>query len=218
MARLKIGNVFPPLAWLLQRCAPAGYGLGGYAKTLDSTADINTIKSFGAYSWATPAPANAPSDYMCMVPVFRNSTNGTQYFQRDTPDGAYEVCGKRVMADGVWGEFEWVNPPMVPGAEYRTTERWMGKAVYAKLINFSPLPNNTESSVWLDITGATAVVDYSITTRNADGDVFYNAGMMSVVTGSWAKLNEFGNIGVYITTNTDASHLSAYCIVRYVKD
>lgn len=33
-----------------------------------------------------------------------------------------------------WGEWEWDNPPMAAGTEYRTTERYMGLPVYAKLI------------------------------------------------------------------------------------
>ena len=34
-----------------------------------------------------------------------------------------------------WGEWQWENPPMVLGVEYRTTERYFNKAVYTKLIN-----------------------------------------------------------------------------------
>lgn len=33
------------------------------------------------------------------------------------------------------GEQEWRNPPMEEGEEYRTVERWRGKAVYTKLVN-----------------------------------------------------------------------------------
>ena len=33
------------------------------------------------------------------------------------------------------GEKEWINPPMVLNAEYRTTERWRDSAVYTKLID-----------------------------------------------------------------------------------
>ena len=146
MARVKLGNVRTPIEYLKQYFASAGYGLGEYAKQVDSTEDIDTIKSFGAYSWNANKPANAPSDYMCMIPVFRNSTNGTQYFQRDTLQGAYEVCGRRVMADGVWGEFEWINPPMEVGKEYRTIERRQGKAVYTKLVDCGAMPN-TESKI-----------------------------------------------------------------------
>lgn len=34
------------------------------------------------------------------------------------------------------GETEWVNPPMIRGAEYRTTERYDGKVVYCKHISY----------------------------------------------------------------------------------
>ena len=36
-----------------------------------------------------------------------------------------------------WSEWEWDNPPMQPGVEYRTTERRDGKAVYAKSIVYT---------------------------------------------------------------------------------
>lgn len=38
------------------------------------------------------------------------------------------------------GEEEWVNPPMILGVEYRTTERYNGKPVYVKLINLGLVP------------------------------------------------------------------------------
>lgn len=35
--------------------------------------------------------------------------------------------------NGVWGEPEWVNPPLVTNVVYRTTERYQGAAVYKKV-------------------------------------------------------------------------------------
>lgn len=35
-----------------------------------------------------------------------------------------------------FGPWEWVNPPLVRGVEYRATERFLGKPVYVKAINF----------------------------------------------------------------------------------
>lgn len=40
----------------------------------------------------------------------------------------------------VSGETEWINPPMSVGTEYRTTERFNGKVVYAKAVNLGTLP------------------------------------------------------------------------------
>ena len=42
---------------------------------------------------------------------------------------------------------EWINPPMVLGTEYRTTERWNGKVVYVKLFDFGTMPNNNTKTV-----------------------------------------------------------------------
>ena len=42
-------------------------------------------------------------------------------------------CYYRVT-DGV---VEWLNPPMLLGEEYRTTERWNGKVVYRKAISWT---------------------------------------------------------------------------------
>lgn len=41
----------------------------------------------------------------------------------------------RIKFNGVWQPFEWVNPPMALGTEYRTTERYQGKPVYVKTFN-----------------------------------------------------------------------------------
>lgn len=45
------------------------------------------------------------------------------------------------------GITEWINPPMILGVEYRTTERYLGKPVYVKAIDFGELPNNSAKSV-----------------------------------------------------------------------
>lgn len=44
----------------------------------------------------------------------------------------YPGCYYR-MVDG---SQEWINPPMMLGVEYRTTERYLGKPVYALCANF----------------------------------------------------------------------------------
>ena len=48
-------------------------------------------------------------------------------------------------SDGPWGEWEWVNPPMLEGVEYRTTERWNGKAVYTTLVDCGLIPSDGSS-------------------------------------------------------------------------
>ena len=51
---------------------------------------------------------------------------------------------------GVWSPFEWVNPPMKLGVEYRTTERWNQKPVYCIAWPGGDFPSNTTKAVEVD--------------------------------------------------------------------
>jgi hypothetical protein len=42
----------------------------------------------------------------------------------------------RAKYNGVWNPWEYINPPMVTGEEYRTTERYKGNPVYVKLVDY----------------------------------------------------------------------------------
>lgn len=218
MSRVKIGNVYPSDEYLLARCAPAGYGLGGSARHFDIE-DIDDIKQSGWYYSSNPSGYDVNG-----VPVYFVQMRVDSWWEVESVNMVvqtlyYDVCQIRRICDlNGWRPWEWVNPPMAAGVEYRTTERWNGKPVYIMLANFGALPNSTDGSVWIGTNGATAVVGYSLTTKSAAGDSFCNAAMMSAITGSWAKLNTSGNIGVYLTTNTDASHITAECLIRYIKD
>lgn len=53
----------------------------------------------------------------------------------------------RCKFNGTWMPLEYVNPPMVLGVEYRTTERYLGKPVYVKAVNFGVMPSNSVKSV-----------------------------------------------------------------------
>ena len=48
-----------------------------------------------------------------------------------------------------WSEWEWVNPPMELGKEYRTSERYNGKPVYIMAFNAGSMPNNKTLRVTL---------------------------------------------------------------------
>lgn len=55
----------------------------------------------------------------------------------------YPGCYYRTVS----GVTEWLNPPMVIGTEYRTTERYLGKAVYVKAVSLGNLPNAATKQV-----------------------------------------------------------------------
>ena len=119
--------------------APAGYGLGGTVKTLGDSYDLNNIYETGWYGIGGTIPANAPTTdcYGSVMEVISRFDDSV--YQRVTYQKSNLLWTAQRKLDGtVWSEWEWVNPPMSVGTEYRTTERWNGKAVYTKLISFTP--------------------------------------------------------------------------------
>ena len=138
--------------------APGGYGLGGNAKTLTVDDDLNHVLTTGWYQWGWNAhPKNAPDNhwgqYGCAMHVFSTVPGGyaiqTVY---DLSDDITHGCAIQrtiyVLSSGnIYYPWEWVNPPMKLGVEYRTTERYLGKPVYVKAVDFGALPNATTKTV-----------------------------------------------------------------------
>lgn len=56
------------------------------------------------------------------------------------PRGTTNGLWRMLKDNGVWQPVEWINPPMELGTEYRTTERYLGKPVYAKLVDCGTIP------------------------------------------------------------------------------
>lgn len=119
--------------------APAGYGLGGEAKQISSWDDaIQT----GFYMSPT-GPLNGPwfygfvirkTDKILIQKVWTNDEQTSQF-------GCGFYSAERRKLGSTWGEWEWVNPPMKLGVEYRTTERWNGKPVYVALVDLGNMPD-----------------------------------------------------------------------------
>ncbi len=114
--------------------APGGFGLGGNAKILTASDDLNTIWQSGWYAWDT-APKNAPTVSGqpiadCSALVLNKGGDYNRHQIVYTLEG-YEL--HRSISGETIGEWEWVNPPMLTSVEYRTTERYNGKAVYKML-------------------------------------------------------------------------------------
>lgn len=56
------------------------------------------------------------------------------------PRGTTNGLWRMLKDNGQWQPVEWVNPPMGLGVEYRTTERYLGKPVYAKVVDCGSCP------------------------------------------------------------------------------
>ena len=127
---------------LLAMKAPAGYGLGGVSAQLTALDDLDDITANGWYFWGSgDVPAHAPMEggAKLLVVCYGASSSANQiYFRNDM------VLMRR--KDGTWYPWEYINPPLVAGVEYRTTERFAGKPVYQKLVYISAGPAGSVST------------------------------------------------------------------------
>ena len=144
------------------------------------------------------------------------------------------LCGWRMIklrypyssSDPVWMPFEWVNPPMDLGVEYRTVERYLGKPVYIKLVNCGTFAApGTTKTVTFDNTGTLSrIVDFG-------GEIMESGSVWAFPTflfGSsfsdpsivLAEARVTGGIGlIYLYTKTrDLTSNSSYVWVKYTKN
>lgn len=106
------------------------------------------------------------------------------------------------------GAVEWLNPPMVVGTEYRTTERFMGKPVYVKLVDFGPGANNAEKSVEHGASNA-IVIDYGGYAKKDNGE-------LSVPWKTHSTLSASDTV-IVMTSNANYSGYNVYVWIKYYK-
>ena len=114
--------------------APEGYGLGhGQGKTLSSLEEINSTIENGWYNidLATTIIGGHNISNGELFVVSRSNNHGYQILRNIGFDGLL----MRVRRGGTWKEWEWIDPPMEIGIEYRTTKRYGNYSVYTKLIS-----------------------------------------------------------------------------------
>lgn len=204
--------------------APDGYGLGGTAKFLSAADDLNNICVTGWYIWSWNAhPQNAPDNnwgiYGCAMHVFSiaqgESTIQTVY---DLSDAGTHGCAiQRTIATSssgaIYYPWEWVNPPMQLGVEYRTTERYLGKPVYCTLVNFGLLPNKgTKGLNFEEITNPEKIIRWSGSTSNG-----YALPGGNLYTGWDEIVVRIVANRIDVKTTTDESTYSATFVLWYTK-
>ena len=120
--------------------APAGYGLGETRGRYCD--DCNTATEIGFYRLSGESCKNVPlvAPYLNYGVMFVERR--VEFIQQTVT--RTNVVIKRYSVDNgsTWSEWEWVNPPMYPGVEYRTTERFNGEPVYAQLFELGETPED----------------------------------------------------------------------------
>ncbi len=100
----------------------------------------------------------------------------------------------------------WDNPPMEVGVEYATSEMWLGKRVYTKVVAFEPLPNST-----------TAKIDHNIANVDVVLGVFGQTSYASSLHYSGVTNVYANKTQISITTNANLSGMTAYVAIKYTK-
>lgn len=198
--------------------APDGFGLGGSATLLTSADNLDALMKTGWFYYNT---SNAPqgtlpsalASYATLVCV---SVAGKTCVQEayDPTDSTLHgtVLRRTVYGLGAGAQiypWEWVNPPMQLGVEYRTTERYLVKPVYCQLVNFGALPNATQKVVKHNIPNVSSVIS-----------VYGSAQEQAIVVGAFGmKVTGINadNTNVAIWTSADLSNYSAYVAMKYTK-
>lgn len=190
--------------------APSGFGLGETQGKVITDCNTAILTGFYACSSGTTNTPNADAFKYAALFV---ECRGTTLYQTITYLGLSAKRYAKPDDNGATWTFypwEWINPPLTAGVEYRTTERYKGNPVYIKMVNFGTMPNTTAKSVSIgtnfnviSIEGKTTNGNYMIplSIHNGINSVYYNK--------SDGKLN--------VETKTDASKWSAEIVVKYTK-
>lgn len=163
-------NIGAASATDLSSKAPGGYGWGDSANLSFATlADFQTwFMANGAAKAARNAYAASVyikrpiNDRMLMIASGDYAATGITILLYGYLGINYQI---RVDYKGVWTPIEYANPRLDAGVEYRTTERYQGKPVYAQFINLgaAPSPGTTKgtdiaNAIYLSLDGT---LDYS---------------------------------------------------------
>lgn len=149
--------------------APDGFGLGGNATNIPGGADLNSYVKTGRYAQGTTLTMrqilNLPDAFSnggIVVDVLAITSTYVMQIAYNLRDNKDIITAMRQNYVGTWQPWEYVNPPMELGIEYRTTDRYLGKPVYCKLIDCGAVPDaNTNKIVKFAGLGISRIISWT---------------------------------------------------------
>lgn len=195
--------------------APAGFGLGKTVAWIDAGGTLSSYMDSGFYSWRSGA-SDAPFDAGSMVVIGRGNGYAAQLAFRD--DHPLPAMAVRKASGHQWTPWEWINPPVELGKEYRTTERYNGKPVYRKFVSCGTITANTPAAI--TYSSDTNCRPISVVGANSNG-IAMQTGLFCTVdssgtVGTIHKIN-FGGYMNYITIESTVTTVM-YVTVKYYKN
>lgn len=185
--------------------APAGYGLGELMKEVSDLAASEQVKrncfvesAYGPYesSWSVINLTTATWGHQLALDVWKHPG----------------VIAVRKKINNTFDEWEYINPPMVPGAVYRTTKRHNGNPVYTMLYAHGKGSSSGNFHVYVNnIIGVNVVFTNIICKAEAANGwgVFLNHPVVSFAE------NGSGTSRVVITNGGDLSAHDIYVTVEF---
>lgn len=200
--------------------APGGFGLGGNSKMLTPSDNLDTLMQNGwfQYNENNPPKGTLPTALSPYASLIHVSVAGITCVQEayDVTDSAFHgtVLRRTVYGLGARAKiypWEYENPPMKLGVEYRTTERYNGKAVYAKMVDCGVVPS-VGSYKTVEISGANIRSVEAYSPMRGNTLPFYGAdGLELAIQGG------FGNILIRNYSH-GSSDTNIYATIKYTKD
>lgn len=206
--------------------APAGYGYGGTVidtNTISTTteAELETIltqmlSQMAAYeAKQIRFKCSALGDWSFCGTLFKTG----DYYGSMNAFAGYRDTVIRVSKsffNSEWCPIEWDNPLMLENKEYRTTERWNGKAVYTKVINCGKMPNNTNANIG-GLTTSMTVIDYDVVMVKPGLSIKLPYFDANGVMQARAVCNTNSSV-IQILTKSDLSSYTGYATIKYTKN
>ena len=206
-------NIFPLTLLECVRGAeslnPGRFGLGANGSAIPGN-DLNNAILGGFYAFSS-AVQNIPSFKSGKVLVMPYTS--LQYYTQIAFAALTSEIAVRFCNGGNWGPWDYLNPLLSLGVEYRTVERYNGKPVYVKAINFGALPNNTNKSVEHGVADMGVCFElFGSSSPNSDPSTGKNLIGDNIVAGFYRA----GTV-IYIGSNVNFSSSSAIVVMKYTK-
>ena len=188
--------------------APGGYGLGTYGPYV---IDLNEAVESGFYTVAGTyqnGPADTGAGFSPLLVLSGSEGNRIAQIYYGNNTSFMGCIATRYYNNGkqAWSPWEWINPPMQLGVEYRTAERYNNEPIYAKAINFGQAPNATYKDVSHGIENFNQLVSY--TGMMGGANLIETPALDSI---------QIDASNIRITTNSDVSASYVYLVLRYTK-
>lgn len=136
----------------------------------------------------------------------RNNISAMQGIESTDHPGCYYVLNGSAV--------EWINPPMQLGIEYRTTERYLGKPVYTKLVDCGEMPSKTTKTVGVGVENLCHKL--SVKARMYYSN--YDNWTLPLHNGSFDADVWFNNQGISIRAQQSGlSSYTGYATIKYTK-